>query len=458
MLLPINLLLFISIAYTSLQKVSAWQKWEYASNTKTPEDWQENTGFSRGPRARRGHSLIVHDETKLVMFGGRDDDVWRYHNTCNSFANVTSSENSQACSNSCKYDSPPDLMKQDSEQMREEAECGYIPVGVYFNDVWTYDLNCTRYGDFACIDSGWQLIHPGAIYGGCRINNGTRVCDTPAERWRHGAAMLNNNSMLVYGGFSHECEDYCDDLWSFDLKSGTWTEIYPVGHSANNNYSNPGKRWRFSFLGATNETQNSFVILFGGHRSWHGFASDNSFENSWESDRFHPKGGYLDDMWIFSNDLTDDSVKTGTWSRQEPKESCDIAPGATWESRNDELCRIYWPRGRAGHAVAYDKRRNGMWLFGGYTSHYPYMSSHDPGSDYGTQSLQGKGFVPYPTYPYFLADLWFFDLETGIWTEKRSSEFSLLFIIILFQNRTSYFRRPAQLSIFPALFPPYDNF
>ena len=67
----------------------------------------------------------------------------------------------------------------------------------------------------------------------------------------------------------------------------------------------------------------------------------------------------------------------------------------------------------------------------GYTSYFPYMSSHDPGSDYGTQSLQGKGFVPYPTYSYFLADLWFFDLATGIWTEKRPSEFSFSPIMIL---------------------------
>ena len=69
-------------------------------------------------------------------------------------------------------------------------------------------------------------------------------------------------------------------------------------------------------------------------------------------------------MWIFSNDLTEDPNKTGTWSHQEPKDSYEVAPGVAWESRNDVSCQIYWPSGRAGHAVAYDKKRNGMWLFG----------------------------------------------------------------------------------------------
>lgn len=39
---------------------------------------------------------------------------------------------------------------------------------------------------------------------------------------------------------------------------------------------------------------------------------------------------------------------------------------------------------RAGHAAAWDEERGGMWLHGGYTTFFPYISSDGAGSDYGT--------------------------------------------------------------------------
>ena len=54
----------------------------------------------------------------------------------------------------------------------------------------------------------------------------------PTERWRQGAALFDDNTMIVYGGYSQRCGDYCDDVWSFDLRDNTWMEIYPLGHFA----------------------------------------------------------------------------------------------------------------------------------------------------------------------------------------------------------------------------------
>lgn len=39
---------------------------------------------------------------------------------------------------------------------------------------------------------------------------------------------------------------------------------------------------------------------------------------------------------------------------------------------------------RAGHASAWDEQRGGMWVYGGYSTFYPYISSDGAGSDYGT--------------------------------------------------------------------------
>ena len=52
-----------------------------------------------------------------------------------------------------------------------------------------------------------------------------------------------------------------------------------------------GKRWKFSLV-----SDGVQMILFGGARLWHGYASDNSVENGWESFELMPEGGFMDDM------------------------------------------------------------------------------------------------------------------------------------------------------------------
>jgi len=97
-----------------------------------------------------------------------------------------------------------------------------------------------------------------------------QICTAPSERWHHGAAMFDDKTMLVYGGFSQRCEDYCDDMWSFDSRDNTWMEIYPIGQFKDG--ESPGKRWKFSLLsGVVNKNSGEpGMIFFGGHRLWHG--------------------------------------------------------------------------------------------------------------------------------------------------------------------------------------------
>jgi hypothetical protein len=35
--------------------------------------------------------------------------------------------------------------------------------------------------------------------------------------------------MYIYGGYSQECGDYCDDLWAFDIDFKKWKLVYPAG-------------------------------------------------------------------------------------------------------------------------------------------------------------------------------------------------------------------------------------
>ena len=68
----------------------------------------------------------------------------------------------------------------------------FIPLGVMMNDIWEYPLDCTRWSDLSCRHEGWKVIDPGAVLGGCAINDGIERCSHPTERWEHTSAMFDD--------------------------------------------------------------------------------------------------------------------------------------------------------------------------------------------------------------------------------------------------------------------------
>jgi hypothetical protein len=172
------------------------------------------------------------------------------------------------------------------------------------------------------------------------------------------------------------------------------------------------------------------ILIFGGHRLWHGFSDKNSQENQWEDVETYPKGGYLNDLWILEknnvlngeNESRSNDTNAWVWTKQVPKESCVPSPGIAWEDRNNVRCQVFWPRERAGHAAAFDKKRNRMWIHGGYSVQYPYPSSTSAGSGRGVKGLREKGAIPFSSHSYFLDDLWYYDVDPGIWTKIRPSK------------------------------------
>ncbi|KAL9184595.1 hypothetical protein ACHAXT_012565 [Thalassiosira profunda] len=421
----------------------SWSEWTNATSFTT-DDWRELWLLGEGPNERRGHSLVLFNESKVILFGGRGNDAHRPHvprhfdlveeggvlefathdgkplsdiyspdsplcqpvETCHPLTNARSG-NAEVCSQSWDH-----LLQGDptaTEQAKVEETCGFVPVGVHYNDVWVYDTDCLRFGDLACANDGWRILHPGIKFGGCNTEDGVLVCASPSERYGHGAAMLDDTTMAVYGGHSHECEDYCDDLWLFDLLSLEWSKVEST--------PSPGNRHDFSFV--SDSTTNT-AYLFGGHRLWHGFSDDNSVDNRWQSTAELPKGGYLNDLWAFGADPANADEKQ--WSQIEGKTTCVDAPGLTWESRNDQHCQLHWPSARSGHAAVFDEKRGGLWVHGGFSTYYPYPTSKDAGSGPGTQTL-GRDHAPLtPTHSFYLDDLWFFDAKKGFWQKKRICE------------------------------------
>ena len=365
--------------------------------------------------------------------------------TCVKLNNATSGNEE-----SCTYSWAEEFEDEMSTNQRENVEesCGIISSGLYYNDVWSYDLSCFRYDDLPCINDGWRVLHPGAKFGGChneesdaqdgQNNNIKRGCNVPSERWEHSSAMIDESTMIVYGGYSQECEDYCDDLWAFDFNSLEWQNIV---HSSE---VSPGKRRKFSMVDTRSISQNrndnqTEILLYGGHRLWHGFSDENSQQNLWSSVEGYPEGGYLGDLWLLKKVDNFQGVDW-TWEELHPREYCKANPGITWESRNNVQCEIIQPAKRSGHASVFDKKRNGMWIHGGYSSHYPYPSSSSPGSANGITSQHRKGFIPYASHSFYFNDLWFYNMSSGFWKEVKTGVFFFAILQLSYTNNSSLFR------------------
>lgn len=438
MMLPSAILVIIIICLSQL--IHGWQQWDFTSYPSS--DWHKLWGPLTPLGERRGHTMVLYNASKVILFGGRGKDKHFPHvprrfnliedeggvvefathdnhplssdfspespqcqpiKTCLSLlfdrqediSGAETDENDEVCSYSWEH-----LLENNAsvtEQAKIEEKCGFVPAAVHFNDVWMYDTDCKRYADLACSNDGWKILDPGKTFGGCDNNSGELVCQTPSERYGHGAAMLNETTMAVYGGFSNECHDYCDDFWLFDFISLQWTKV--------ESQITPGNRWQFSMV-----SDGTSIYLFGGNRLWHGFSGDNSADNRWDNTDELPEGGYMNDKWVYS---TNDG-----WRNVEGKTTCVDAPGLTWESRNDKHCEVYWPSARSGHAAVYDARRHGMWLHGGFSTYYPYPSSKSAGSAVGTRELGREHTALHPSWEFWLDDLWFYDIKSGYWEKK----------------------------------------
>lgn len=176
---------------------------------------------------------------------------------------------------------------------------------------------------------------------------------------------------------------------------------------------------------AYNSSEGKYVqdfYLFGGHRIWQGFSQENSESNNWSNYTTIEQGGYLNDFWIYTKQLDfvtlpaeDFKESNGRWKYVHKMEQCFANPGIEWSTRNDVACVTVWPSARAGHGLAYDANRTRLWLFGGYSTYFPYVSTDGVGSSNGTTKLGSGGFIPYPDFGYFKNDLWYYSFNDSYW-------------------------------------------
>lgn len=410
---------------------SSWASWTWPADLAAPE-------------ARHGHAVVSHKDDYVVLFGGRSNDIERFHYPLTykigEYQGLFTVFPGQYNNNPVAPDCDPSAPRWNRSM--ECAPIGDVQIGKYYNDLWIYDLSCSRVDDQACTTQGWRLLHPGGTYGECTPvkrpgEEQVIECKFPQERYNH-IATAYADSVYVYGGFAMFCEDYCEDMWRADLSlcltapdsNGRWpTEdghcaVWSEARGYDPVKPHPYKRWRMGHVHV-----NGFWYVFGGYRLWHGFRQENTYQNRWDQfdvactpeewDSCRFQGGYMDDFWVMDMSITG-------WNQLQRKSITIDDPGRAWENRFRTKNVTIWPSGRAGHAMTStncnathtDGDSCRIWMFGGFRVVFPYPESTSFGYLKGTVGLSsGRGSTPYPTLPYYLNDMWEFNPQTGLWTE-----------------------------------------
>lgn len=366
--------------------------------------------------------VLVNDT--VMLFGGRGNDI--------SVEHVPRTYEVSESNGQLSFTTYNQRLVRTCEGNLTFEECYNISVGVLHNDVWSYDLSCKRWSDLSCRYSGWTVVDPGARLGGCEYFAGELRCTHPTERYDQSLVALDDGRLSLFGGFSRDCADYCSDQWEFDAmrclaarrandaalqtQHCAWQPLGELGRAG------PGGRWRHAVA-----TDGRHVFVMGGHRLWHGFSPENNEANEWSDTTTRPYGGYLDDMWVYTPNAT--FGQRGTWEQVVPRESCFRRREAAHESRFDIRCTVVWPPPRAGAAMTTTLARDigsatanqqspvALLLFGGYRTPFPYPHRRSRGAGSATSRSASDGLSPYPDAPYYLQDLWRFNLSSGLWSE-----------------------------------------
>lgn len=173
----------------------------------------------------------------------------------------------------------------------------------YFNDLWVLDSDTKTWTSLKTSDPPAPRLSPGMVYdpvyhqiilfGG--LSKHGRLGDTwvyaisenqwlevsprtsPSPRSDTGMVYDELNQVVeLFGGYCQEEDrDLCDDTWSYDPKSNTWTEMKPL--------SSPPIMYGFSLDYDATSYQS---ILWGGHLS--------TFEHG-----NIVSAGYGDNIWIY---------------------------------------------------------------------------------------------------------------------------------------------------------------
>jgi N-acetylneuraminic acid mutarotase len=244
--------------------------------------WTELESSGTLPSPRSDHSMANDPVSgRLVMFGGYTgkeprNDTWAYDPVANTWAGLAPSGTlpSPRSGHSMVYDPVTHLLIMFGGRYKE---------GVGLDDIWAY----------AAATNTWTELKP----------SGT----LPSPRFKQASAHDPTTRCLVMFGGRSDTDLPCDDTWTYDPASNTWTELKPSG-------TLPPARSGHSMV---YDPVTHRLVMFGGRDD---------------------TGTALGDTWAYDS-------AANTWT--------ELKPSGTL------------PSARSGHSMAYDLASGRLVMFGG---------------------------------------------------------------------------------------------
>jgi len=271
------------------------------------QEWVQITPADGGAPLHRSRAAAIYDPRghRMVVFGGTSplgklNDVWALDLQTNRWIELTPPTDGPTpeprLTPSTVYDPQGHRMVMWSGQGKE---------GVFFNDIWAFDLAAHT----------WTELTPA----------------DPKPNKRYGTVSIldpQSRNMAVFAGFTDEGR--FGDTWRFDMESGAWTRIFEN--------EGPGRRCLHS---ASLDRARQRMIIYGGQRSgplgdiWAFDLSAHTWTELTPADsppgRFFASQVYVpynDRAVIFGGNLGEDirtaevwafDLKTNTWQQLSPQ-------------------------------------------------------------------------------------------------------------------------------------------
>jgi len=165
--------------------------------------WAETTPSGMVPEARRSHAVVVHGD-EVFMFGGKGVVV--VTQTLPTIDSVDCVDLDHC------YDSGTCITNTSCscDDGFYGERCEYKELSVFFSDFWSYNT----------VSGVWTPI-----------TSASASDPWPTEREHHTMFVLGDYLYLL-GGYGRFCNDYCTDLWQYNLVNSSWiemTESTPLG-------------------------------------------------------------------------------------------------------------------------------------------------------------------------------------------------------------------------------------
>jgi len=365
-----------------------------------------------GPQGRDGASAVATDDSRVLLFGGRADnlngdflnDVWLFDWATGNWTAYWPNE--LVCDACSTCDSPLSNNAVGNSYIRLDNGT-YVRCDNPSDTSWVNLSVASRSVGFKCVYTPpcleWTGLRP---YMNPQLGLGTGVVSraVPSGRYNHAAALVLNvvtgerDTMVLYGGFSTDCTDYCNDTWLYNIPNNLWTQ--PLVGTA------PARRWKHAMT-----DYYDVAYLFGGHGMRYAPVAPGQVQlpnEIYDTNSVYDTQDPLlfNDLWSYN---FSEVTRTGSkWTKLNP--TCMTCKPGALLSDGTPNPDVNGPRPR--HSASMVTHGNCLYMFGGYSfgGSSQYRPLYPTGNVSNYPSLLSK---------YYRDELWMYNITNNTWSQLQ---------------------------------------